>query len=57
MKSIFTNIYENCVWGDNEDDRYSGSSGTGSSVYYNREYIEFLRKFIIDNEVKSVVDY
>jgi len=54
---IFTQIYEKCLWGDNENKKYNGSSGPGSSVEFNiQHYIPFLKKFILDNNIKTVVD-
>lgn len=35
---------------------YRGSSGTGSSVEFNREYIRWLRSFIQEHRIQSVVD-
>jgi hypothetical protein len=49
MESIFTYIYENKIWG--------GTSGDGSTIEYNiSDYIPFLKNFIIDNNIKTVVD-
>ena len=31
MEEIFTNIYENKIWGNNNNLEYWGSSGEGSS--------------------------
>ena len=57
MEQIFTNIYETKVWGDNSDAEYNGSSGGGSNIDYNKNtYVPFLKKFIIDNNIKTVVD-
>jgi hypothetical protein len=57
MDRVFTEVYENKLWGDNKDKQYSGSSGDGSSIEYNiKSYIPFLRKFINLNGIKSVVD-
>lgn len=45
MDHFFTNIYENKKWGDNNDDEYSGSSGGGSFIEYNKDtYVPFLKK-------------
>jgi hypothetical protein len=54
--SIFTDIYETCAWGDNINPEYKGSSGNGSSITYNYPYIKFLREFIKDKGIRSVVD-
>ena len=57
MEEIFTNIYENCEWGDNNNVEYTGSSGNGSDIDYNKKnYIPFLKKFITDNNIKNIVD-
>ena len=57
MEEYFTNIYENKIWGNNNEKLYSGSSGGGSNINYNKDtYIPFLRKYIIDNNIKNVVD-
>ena len=57
MESVFTAIYENAVWGNNNSSEYNGSSGGGSSVEFNRDrYIPFLKQFIKDNNIKTVVD-
>lgn len=47
-KLIFTNIYNKNIWGK--------GSGKGSSYNYNKQYIEFLEKFIKNNLIKSIVD-
>ena len=52
MEQIFTNIYENKSWGDGEF-----NSGSGSEILPNKDtYIPFLKKFILDNSIKSVID-
>src|ERR1700722_17257117 len=57
MDKIFTDIYEKSVWGSNNNREYKGSSGGGSDVEYNKNtYVPLLRKFIIDNNIKKVVD-
>jgi hypothetical protein len=57
MEQIFTNIYQNKVWGNNNNEEYSGGSGVGSDINYNEKtYIPFLKKFIIDNNIRSIVD-
>ena len=54
---VFSDIYENCVWGDCKDPKYKGSSGLGSDVEYNIDtYYPFLRNFIVENKIASVVD-
>ena len=57
MEEIFTNVYENKSWGDDNDNLYNGSSGNGSEIYYNiNSYIPFLKNFIIDHNVTKIVD-
>ena len=57
MKSIFTNIYEKNLWGNNRNVMYNGSSGLGSSLEYNKDhYIPFLQNFIKTHNIKTVVD-
>ncbi len=57
MEQVFTTIYETSAWGDNNALEYKGSSGSGSDVEYNKtEYIPFLKQFIRDFNIKSIVD-
>lgn len=57
MIPVFTNIYENCSWANNNNTEYKGSSGPGSSINYNKDtYVPFLKKFILDNNIKNIVD-
>ena len=57
MENIFTNIYENKIWGDNNINNYNGSSGGGSDIDYNKDtYIPFLKKLIIDNNITNITD-
>lgn len=56
MEKVFSSIYKNCSWGSNGHSKYHGSSGDGSSPEYNVDYIEFVRNFIKDNNIKSVSD-
>ena len=57
MEQVFTNVYENRIWGNNNHAEYNGSSGGGSDVDYNKNtYVPFLKKFIVDNNIKTVVD-
>ena len=57
MEETFTNIYEKNVWGSNNNSEYNGSSGGGSSVSFNKDtYVPFLKKFIIDNNIKNISD-
>jgi hypothetical protein len=57
MEETFTNIYETNEWGNNHNKEYSGSSGLGSFIEYNKDtYVPFLKKFITDNNIKTIVD-
>ena len=57
MESVFTNVYENKTWGDNECDIYKGSSGPGSDLNYNKDtYIPYLKNFILKTNIKNIVD-
>ena len=54
---VFTNIYKNKVWGDSGDTFLLGSSGQGSSIEATDEYYNpFIKKFIEENNIKTVVD-
>lgn len=53
---IFTDVYASGNWGTNNDPLYKGSSGAGSSVEFNTRYIEFLRGFLLKNNIKTVLD-
>ena len=54
---VFTNVYENNLWGNNNIAEYNGSSGSGSTINYNKDtYVPFLKKFITDNNIKNIVD-
>lgn len=55
---IFTTIYETCHWTTNNNSHYKGSSGQGSSIDYNKDtYVPFLKQFIKDKTIQSVVDF
>ena len=55
--AIFTEIYENDIWGDNQNPNYKGSSGLGSAYFYNKyTYIPFMHQFLKDYNINSVVD-
>lgn len=57
MENIFTNIYKNNIWGNNNNINYSGSSGIGSDIEKNiNTYIPFMKKFIIDNNITKIID-
>ncbi len=51
---IFSEIYDNKVWGKGSIE--NPLSGEGSGKTYTKEYRRFLKKFITNNEIKSVVD-
>lgn len=53
---IFTEKYETCEWGDNQNSNYNGSSGNGSQCSFNADYIAFMKKFIRNNNIKTVAD-
>ena len=53
---VFTSIYERGAWGDNGISDYKGSSGDGSFVEKNKEYIRFLNGFIKEKGIQSVSD-
>jgi hypothetical protein len=57
MDKVFTDIYENCHWGNNKVASYKGSSGGGSDIEFNiNTYVPFITKYIIDNNIKTIVD-
>lgn len=56
MPTIFTDIYNNLSWGDKHCRDFSGSSGPGSFLDSNSQYISFLQKFINDHNLKVIVD-
>jgi hypothetical protein len=57
MEKVFTNIYEQSVWGNDHHPAYKGSSGSGSSVLYNKDkYIPFLKNFILEHNIQRLVD-
>jgi hypothetical protein len=57
MEKTFTYIYENNIWGSNNNNEYSGSSGDGSSIEYNKvTWNKFLKNFININNINSVID-
>ena len=55
MVEIFTNIYENKLWGD-KNQNCPGLNISGSNLNYNNEYIVFLKEFIKNNNINVVVD-
>jgi hypothetical protein len=54
--NIFSDIYENNIWGNDNAENYKGTSGDGSTIKYNTKYIFFLQYFIKQNNIKSVAD-
>ena len=57
MENFFTYVYENKIWGDNKNNEYKGSSGGGSDIKYNKDtFVPFLKKYIINNNIKNIVD-
>lgn len=56
MKELFTFIYENCIWGNDNSPDYIGSSGVGSDILYNVDYTSFLKNFIKENNILVVND-
>ena len=54
LKSVFTNIYLNGVWGKNSEGL--GTSGGGSTVKAAKEYMQIVEEFIKKNNIKSIVD-
>ena len=57
MEDFFTNVYVNKIWGDNNNDEYDGSSGGGSTIEFNQDdYVPFLKKYIVNNNIKNIVD-
>jgi SAM-dependent methyltransferase len=51
---VFTDIYERGEWGIDENRK--GNSGTGSDPYNARPYISFLKNYLEDHAIQSVVD-
>lgn len=54
LEKIFTAIYLNGEWGRNENGE--GTSGSGSTVEYTKEYVRFLEDFLRNHKIKSVID-
>jgi hypothetical protein len=59
---IFKNVYETCLWGNNNDPLYRGSSGHGSSIEINLPYIRALQNIIRNSstegpgQIRRIVD-
>jgi hypothetical protein len=57
MEQIFTYNYDNKIWGQTISTHYNGNSGEGSDVEYNKDsYVPFLKEFITNNNIKTIVD-
>lgn len=54
VKQVFSHIYTNKIWGENENGE--GFSGPGSTLVQTVKYRKFLQKFLADHQIKSVVD-
>jgi len=54
--NVFTNIYESSTWGTNDNLEYNGSSGDGSFMENNKEYISLVKEFVKTNSIHTVVD-
>lgn len=52
----FPFLYENCIWGNNEEAGYKGSSGNGSKLSECLPYVCFVRGWLFGSSIKSVVD-
>ena len=47
MLKEFTNMYENCCWGDDQNSIYKGNSGGGSDYNYNiNEYVHLYNNLL-----------
>ncbi len=55
---LFTKIYENKRWGGNISTEFNGNSGGGSCInkINLNQYIPFIKNFIDNNKVESIVD-
>jgi len=54
---VFTKIYETKFWGNNNNDNYSGSSGSGSNVEEQiNTYVPFLISFIKLYNINTIID-
>jgi SAM-dependent methyltransferase len=54
LTEVFESIYQTCEWG--ADKNSEGTSGSGSEFNNAKPYFYFLRDFLADNSIKSVVD-
>ena len=54
---LFTKIYEDCIWGNDNSSDYKGCSGGGASYTFNENtLIPFIAGFITTKGITSVVD-
>lgn len=51
FESIFKNIYDKKIWGPDEN-----LSGNGSKIAFNKPYLDFLERFIKQNNIKNIYD-
>lgn len=54
LERIFTHVYERKIWGEDFDKK--GCSGSGSTFEASQEYVQFVKKFIEENHIRSVLD-
>jgi hypothetical protein len=52
----FPFIYENCIWGNNNEHTYKGSSGNGSKLNECIHYVCFIRGWLFGSRIQTVVD-
>lgn len=52
----FNNIYKTKKWGESRLYPGHGGSGTGSSIEYLKEFISFIQRYILDNQISSFLD-
>lgn len=53
LSSVFSKIYRTKAWGDSPDKFFSGP---GSNIEYCQDYIEFVKRFISEHSIKSIID-
>ena len=47
-QKIFEDVYKNNIWG--------GGSGDGSKLEYNKQFLNFLQKYVKDNNIKTILE-
>lgn len=52
MKNIFEQIYSKSYWQDSK----GTASGPGSSIECSHQYLSFLKEFVTNNSIKSILD-